>query len=164
MAQVYNHMIMPLANSRDTRTQVFWGIQDFEMRFGRMPEGMWLAETAVDIESLEILAQHGIVFTVLAPRQASQVRKIGTGRWRDVSDGRIDPTRAYLCKLPSGREISIFFYDGPISQGVAFESLLKSGEHFAERILSGFSEPADWPQTCEYCDRRGDIRPSPQIR
>lgn len=146
MAQVYNHIIMPLANSRDRHTQVTWGIKDFKKRFNRIPEGMWLAETAVDIESLEILAQHGIVFTVLAPRQAAQVRKIGSGRWKDVSGGRIDPTRAYLCRLPSGRKIDIFFYDGPISQDVAFENLLKRGELFAHRILSGFSDQRNWSQ------------------
>ncbi len=146
MAQVYNHIIMPLANSRDKHTQVIWGTQDFESRFGRTPEGMWLAETAVDIETLEVLAQHGISFTVLAPRQAAQVRKIGTGRWKDVSGGRIDPTQAYLCRLPSGRRISLFFYDGPISQGVAFENLLMRGELFAQRLLTGFSSQRNWPQ------------------
>ncbi len=146
LAQVYNHIIMPLANTRDRHTQVIWGLKDFEKRFARMPEGMWLAETAVDVETLEILVQHGIVFTILAPRQAAQVRKIGTGRWRDVSNGRIDPTQAYLCRLPSGRKISIFFYDGPISQGVAFENLLTRGERFAQRLLSGFSGHRNWPQ------------------
>jgi alpha-amylase/alpha-mannosidase (GH57 family) len=146
IAQVYNHMIMPLANSRDKRTQVIWGIKDFERRFGRFPEGMWLAETAVDIETLDILAESGIRFTILAPRQASRVRKIGTGKWKEVRGSRIDPTRAYLFRLPSGRVINIFFYDGPISQAVAFEHLLKKGEDFANRLLSGFSDTREWPQ------------------
>lgn len=139
MAQVYNHVIMPLATLRDKRTQVHWGIRDFEHRFQRFPEGMWLAETAVDIETLEVLAEAGIRFTVLAPRQAGRVRRIGSGVWHDVSGSRIDPSRAYLCRLPSGRSISLFFYDGPISQAVAFEKLLVSGEQFAARLLSGFS-------------------------
>ncbi len=130
IAQAYNHLIIPLANSRDKRTQVIWGIKDFEYRFKRFPEGMWLPETAVDIETLEILSELGIKFTIFAPRQASLVRKIGTGRWRDVSNSRIDPTMPYLCRLPSGRNICIFFYDGPISQAVAFENLLKRGEVF----------------------------------
>jgi alpha-amylase/alpha-mannosidase (GH57 family) len=146
IAQPYNHLIMPLANTRDKRTQVIWGVRDFEYRFKRFPEGMWLPETAVDIETLEILAEFGIKFTILAPRQASLTRKIGISRWRDVSDSRIDPTRAYLCRLPSGRTINIFFYDGPISQAVAFENLLKSGEEFAHRLLSGFSDARNWPQ------------------
>lgn len=146
IAQVYNHLIMPLANKRDKRTQVLWGIKDFEYRFKRFPEGMWLSETAVDIETLEVLAECGIKFTILAPHQALKVRKIGTGKWKDVSGGRIDPTRSYLCRLPSGRRINIFFYDGPISQAVAFERLLNKGEDFANRLLSGFSEVREWPQ------------------
>jgi alpha-amylase/alpha-mannosidase (GH57 family) len=146
IAQVYNHIIMPLANTRDKRTQIVWGIKDFEFRFNRYPEGMWLAETAVDTETLEVLAEHGIKFTILAPRQASKVRRIGTGKWKDVRGSKIDPTRAYICKLPSGRTIDLFFYDGPISQAVAFERLLKSGEDFAARLLCGFSETREWPE------------------
>ena len=146
IAQVYNHMIMPLANRRDKRTQIIWGIKDFEYRFGRFPEGMWLSETAVDIETLDLLAESGIKFTILAPRQASRSRRIGTGKWREVSGSRIDPTRPYLFRLPSGRSIDIFFYDGPISQAVAFGNLLKKGEDFANRLVSGFSDARDWPQ------------------
>ena len=86
LAQVYNHMIMPLANERDRRTQVEWGIKDFEYRFGRYPEGMWLAETAVDTATLETLAEYGIKFTILAPRQAKQVRRIGDNKWEEVKD------------------------------------------------------------------------------
>lgn len=146
MAQAYNHMIMPLANRRDKVTQVRWGIRDFQHRFGRMPEGMWLPETAVDMETLDVLAEHGIKFTVLAPRQARRVRR-RTGRgWKDVSGARIDPSRAYLQRLSSRRQINLFFYDGPISQAVAFEGLLSSGERFAERLISGFSDARDWPQ------------------
>ena len=78
IAQAYNHMILPLANRRDKMTQVKWGIADFEHRFERKPEGMWLPETAVDIETLEVLAEHGILFTILAPRQAKRVRRIGS--------------------------------------------------------------------------------------
>jgi alpha-amylase/alpha-mannosidase (GH57 family) len=139
IAQVYNHMIMPLANARDKRTQVIWGIRDFEHRFGRRPEGMWLAETAVDIETLEVLAEQEILFTILAPRQAGRVRNIGR-RWRDVSGSRIDPRMAYLCRLPSGKTINLFFYDGPISQDIAFGGLLTSGEKFASRLLGAFIE------------------------
>lgn len=91
IAQVYNHMIMPLANHQNKYTQIRWGIGDFEHRFERKPEGMWLAETAVDIESLEILAEMDIRFTILAPHQARQVRRIGESRWRGVSNESIDP-------------------------------------------------------------------------
>src|SRR5258707_2630747 len=146
IAQGYNHMILPLANARDRVTQVRWGIRDFQHRFGRDPEGMWLPETAVDLETLEVLAQHGIKVTILAPRQAAKVRKIGGRAWKDVSGGRIDPSRAYLARLPSGNRINLFFYDGPISQAVAFEKLLDSGERFVERLRSGFSDKRTGPQ------------------
>ncbi|MFA7403981.1 MAG: DUF3536 domain-containing protein, partial [Pelobacteraceae bacterium] len=139
LAQVFNHIIMPLATLRDKQTQVTWGIRDFEHRFRRFPEGMWLAETAVDTETLEVLAGNGICFTVLAPHQAGKVRVGDSGRWKDVSGSRIDPSQAYLCRLPSGRSITLFFYDGPISQAVAFEKLLESGEQFAARLIAGFS-------------------------
>ncbi len=146
LAQVYNHIIMPLANSRDKRTQIIWGIRDFQKRFSRFPEGMWLAETAVDIESLEYLAREGIRFTILAPNQASRVKKTGARKWKDVSGGRIDPTRPYFLKLPSGQRITVFFYDGPISRAVAFEGLLERGEDLARRLLSGFSDQRTWSQ------------------
>ncbi len=76
MAQVYNHIIMPLASTRDRITQIRWGIADFESRFARKPEGMWLSETAVDTETLELLAQHEIKFVVLAPSQCARVRPL----------------------------------------------------------------------------------------
>jgi alpha-amylase/alpha-mannosidase (GH57 family) len=140
LAQVYNHMIMPLANLRDKRTQVIWGIRDFEHRFGRRPEGMWLAETAVDLETLEVLSELDIAFTILAPRQAGRVRRIGGRRWRDVKGARIDPRMPYLCRLPSGRAITLFFYDGPISQDIAFGGLLNSGVNLANRLVGAFVE------------------------
>ena len=146
LAQAYNHLIMPLANSRDKRTQIHWGIKDFEHRFSRRPEGMWLPETAVDLETLEILAEGGIDFTILAPHQAAKVRSINTNEWTDVNGGQIDPARAYLCILPSGRHINLFFYDGPIAGAVAFEGLLTKGEDFIGRLLTGFSDLREWPQ------------------
>ena len=146
IAQAYNHMILPLATRRDKYTQVLWGIRDFERRFGRSPEGMWLPETAVDVETLEVLTELGIRFTILAPHQARQVRKLNAQRWRSVEGAKIDPTRAYVANLPSGRSISLLFYDGPISQAVAFEHLLTNGEDFAQRLVSGFSDARRWPQ------------------
>ena len=146
LAQPYNHMIMPLANKRDRRTQILWGIADFERRFKRKPEGMWLPETAVDIETLDMLAESGIKFTILAPHQAAQVRRIGGRARRDVRGGLIDPTQAYEQRLPSGRRIALFFYDGPVSRAVAFEGLLSSGENLANRLAGVFSEDRDWPE------------------
>ncbi len=146
LAQAYNHVILPLANRRDKYTQIAWGTRDFEHRFGRKPEGMWLPETAVDPETLDILAEHEIRFTILAPHQASRVRPIGSAKWRDVGGGKIDPTMAYALRLPSGRAMSLFFYDGPISRAVAFEGLLKSGESLAQRLMGGFSGKRTCPQ------------------
>lgn len=146
MAQAFNHLIMPLASPRDQRTQVLWGIADFRHHFRRDPEGMWLPETAVDIDTLELLAEHGIAFTVLAPHQAKRVREAEDEPWQDVTGGQVDPTRPYLQQLPSGRSIALFFYDGPISRAVAFERLLASGERFANRLASGFNKEREWPQ------------------
>ncbi len=140
IAQVYNHMIMPLANEKDKHTQVIWGIKDFEMRFQRMPEGMWLAETAADIPTLEVLAEHNIKFTILSPYQAHAVRKLGDKEWQDVKGGTVNPKRPYKINLPSGKTIAVFFYDGPVSQGIAFEKLLNNGETFASRLLSTYSD------------------------
>ncbi len=146
IAQAYNHMILPLANRRDKYTQIHWGVEDFRRRFGRDPVGMWMPEAAVDLESLDLMAEFGITFTVLSPYQAHRVREIGEDEWTDVSGGEVDPTRPYQVSLPSGRTINVFFYDGPISQAVAFEGLLSSGEAFAERLMSGFDDERDWPQ------------------
>ncbi|MFC1915065.1 DUF3536 domain-containing protein, partial [Chloroflexota bacterium] len=146
LAQAYNHIIMPLANHRDRYSQVLWGIRDFEHRFGRQPEGMWLPETAVDIETLEIMAELGIKFTILAPQQAGRVRELGMDKWKKVGNSSIDPTRAYVTNLPSGHQMNLFFYDGPISQAIAFEDLLKSGEAFAKRLTDAFTDTRDWPQ------------------
>ncbi len=146
LAQVYNHVIMPLASRRDKKSQVLWGIADFKKRFERQPEGMWLAETAADTETLEVLAEYGIRFTILSPYQAARFRKIGTDEWIDVRGGRIDPRRPYLCSLPSGRKISIFYYDGPVSQEIAFGGLLKSGVDFANRLLGIFSDSEEETQ------------------
>jgi alpha-amylase/alpha-mannosidase (GH57 family) len=145
IAQAYNHMILPLANARDQRTQVRWGIRDFEHRFGRKPEAMWLPETAVDVASLEALAAEGIAFTILSPHQAMRWRRIGDDDWTEQA-GAVDPTMSYRCNLPSGRSIDLFFYDGPISRAVAFERLLARGENLAHRLLGAFSEGRTHPQ------------------
>ncbi len=143
IAQAYNHSILPLCNPRDAATQIRWGIRDFVHRFGRRPEGMWLPEAAVNTSSLEAIAAQGIAFTILAPRQCGKIRDLtasdSRGEWHDPPGG-VDPTRAYSCQLPSGKSIAIFFYDGPVSQAVAFEGLLNDGGRFANRILSAFND------------------------
>jgi len=147
LAQAYNHLILPLANRRDKYTQVIWGIEDFRSRFGRDPEGMWLPETAVDTETLEILAECGIRFTILAPGQAKRVQSVSPEPvWEEVEGGTIDPSTGYLCPLPSGRSISLLFYDGAISQEIAFSGLLNNGQAFAQRLMRSFNATNGQPQ------------------
>jgi len=162
MAQVYNHIIMPLASTRDRITQIRWGIADFESRFKRRPEGMWLSETAADNQTLELLADHGILFTVLAPGQCARVRPVAerpkrklkpddrqdspakstAPPWQETPNAAVDTTRPYVVRLKSGRSIAVFFYDGPRSRAIAFDGLLNSGDNLASRLLAGFrTEP-----------------------
>jgi alpha-amylase/alpha-mannosidase (GH57 family) len=147
IAQAYNHTILPLCNSRDKYTQVYWGLTDFRYRFGREPEGMWLPETAVDLETLEILVRLGFRYTILSPYQAKRTRRLKARAWKDVNGGAIDPSTPYEVRLPSGKKITVFFYDGPISRAIAFENLLGSGETFASRLMSAFADQGrSWPQ------------------
>lgn len=146
LCQAYHHSILPLSNSRDKQTEILWGIRDFQHRFNRRAEGMWLPETAVDLETLDLLSQHGITFTILSPFQALRTRRENQKDWSDAAEGRVDPKRPYRVSLPSGREIVVFFYDAPISQAVAFERLLNRGENFAQRLVGGFAADAARPQ------------------
>ena len=147
IAQVYNHIIMPLANTNDKYTQVIWGIKDFKKRFQRMPEGIWLAETAVDPRTLEVLIDLGLKFTILSPYQAQSVRLIGNKEWKDVGWGSIDPSQPYRYFLEgTDKYIDLFFYDGAISKSVAFDELLKNGEKFAYRLQDGFVPERRRPQ------------------
>jgi alpha-amylase/alpha-mannosidase (GH57 family) len=152
MAQVYNHVILPLASTRDRISQIRWGIADFERRFQRKPEGMWLPETAVDNESLELLAAEGIKFVVLAPHQCARVRSQKdavqlsfAGRpedagWRETPNASVDTTRPYFVRLKDDKSIAVFFYDGARSQAIAFGGLLNDGSAFVRRLMEGFSE------------------------
>jgi alpha-amylase/alpha-mannosidase (GH57 family) len=130
MAQVYNHVILPLANERDKRTQIRWGARDFEHRFKRKPEGMWLAETAVDQATLAALADEGIAFTVLSPYQARSFRMLdGSPTWTSCEHGEIPTGRAYVYQKNAGRPVHLFFYDGGIARGIAFERMLGDAGH-----------------------------------
>ncbi|MBF2029791.1 MAG: DUF3536 domain-containing protein [Oscillatoriales cyanobacterium C42_A2020_001] len=153
IAQVYNHIILPLASDRDKLTQIRWGKEDFRSRFGRDPEGMWLAETAVDYPTLEALAAEGIKFIILAPSQAQRCRPLPTHDdphpdWHEVGGSQIDPTRPYRCFLNGNSNtpyIDIFFYDGPISRDMGFDSALSNAHHFAGRLgqaVRGDQRPA----------------------
>jgi len=149
MAQVYNHIIMPLANTRDRLTQIRWGIADYMHHYGVEPEGMWLPETASDTESLRLLAENGIKFTLLAPHQCKRVRPLPKGGqeeengWIDTPNASVDTTRPYLMRFPSGQSIAVFFYNGPTSRAIAFEGLLNSGENFAGRLKAGFKDSTE---------------------
>jgi alpha-amylase/alpha-mannosidase (GH57 family) len=147
MAQGYNHIIMPLANLRDRMTQIRWGIADYQFHYGIPPEGMWLAETAADTETLQLLAAHGIKFTVLAPHQCRRIRSLKNGdtEWTDTSNASVDTTRPYRIRFENGLSMAVFFYDGPRSRAIAFEGLLNSGENFAARLTGGFKD-SDEPQ------------------
>jgi alpha-amylase/alpha-mannosidase (GH57 family) len=143
MAQVYNHIIMPLANRRDRITQIRWGIADYQRHYGIAPEGMWLAETAADNESLEVLAAHGIKFTILAPHQCRRIRPLkDSGGWTETAGASVETSRPYLVRFRSGLSITVFFYDGPASRAIAFEGLLNSGESLAARLKADFKDNA----------------------
>ncbi len=150
MAQVYNHIIMPLANTRDKITQIRWGIADYISHYGVPPEGMWLAETAVDSETLELLARYGIKFTILAPRQCRRVRPLAAAEteavWSPTPNDTVNSTRPYLVRFPSGLSIAVFFYNGSASQAIAFEGLLNSGDAFASRLKESFLADGSSPQ------------------
>jgi len=120
LAMPYHHVILPLTSRREKVTEVRWGIADFRRRFRRDPAGMWLPETAVDMETLEVLAQEGIAFTVLAPRHVEAVPERGL-------PGRVD--------LGGGRSITVFVYDGPVSHDVGFGSLLRDSNRWMRRLV-----------------------------
>jgi alpha-amylase/alpha-mannosidase (GH57 family) len=153
IAQVYNHIIMPLANDRDKETEVLWGVADFERRFHRKPEALWLPETAVNYATLQVLVKYGMRYLILSPFQASRARSFGGRKWADVSQGRIDTTRPYRCFIidASGKKlldqfIDIFFYNGIASKEVAFGDLLKDGNNLCDRFAQFYQESKQRPQ------------------
>ncbi len=133
LAQAYNHVILPLASKRDKVTQIKWGIADFTFRFGHSPQGMWLPETAVDLESLTFLADNQIRFTILAP-------------WQVESPEELDPTQPYLVKLPGDRDpMIVFFYDQGLSTLVSFDSgATVNADRFIEEKLMRSFLPAEF--------------------
>ena len=130
IAQGYHHAILPLCNGRDRRTQLRWGLADFRLRFGREAESLWLPETACDDATLESLIEEGLRYVILSPFQAEAVRPAGSAEWRKVADGGVDTTvpYSYAHRDGSGRSIAVFFYDGRIARGIAFEGLLASSQ------------------------------------
>jgi alpha-amylase/alpha-mannosidase (GH57 family) len=148
VAQVFNHVIMPLANRRDKNTQILWGKKYFRRVYGREPEGMWLAETAADSETLGLLAQNGILFTILAQNQVDALRQLSAGGGRGAGPwipcaGPPDPREPYRVFWGDGPRdwLDVFVYDGPVSRAVAFENLLRDGRAFLDRVMSAFGTP-----------------------
>ena len=121
----YHHTILPLSPRRDKTTEVRWGIADFRRRFGREPEGMWLPETAVDDETLDVLADEGIRFTILAPHQVERAPAGGLPGWY---------------RTAAGRRIALFIYDGPLSHGVAFGPLVNDAAAWLERLTTAAAD------------------------
>jgi hypothetical protein len=142
IAQCYNHAIMPLASRRDQETQIRWGVRDFERRFGRPSEGIWLPETAINAAVLEVLVEFGFRFIVLSPHQALRARPLdGSSQWKDVSKGTIPAGFPYRCFAPgakgkrdSKRFVDVFFYDASLSTDVSFNHLLRNGDGLADAI------------------------------
>jgi hypothetical protein len=122
MAQGYHHSILPLASAGDRRTEIRWGLRDFERRFGRRAEGFWLPETAVDLPTLRLLADEGVLYTILAPWQSAEER--------------IDVRRPYRVDLAGGRSIVVVFYDADLSGLVSFDpSATADADRFAAEIV-----------------------------
>jgi alpha-amylase/alpha-mannosidase (GH57 family) len=138
IAQAFHHTILPLSSVRDIRTQVRWGLSDFSFRFGRRAEGMWLPETAVNDATLAILIEEGVEFTILAPHQAAAWKADGEDTWHSNVAEPLDTRVAYRFEHPdgSGRSIAVFYYDGELARGIAFENLGSS----ADRYLAAFAE------------------------
>lgn len=140
IAQVYNHIIMPLALPRDQVTQVKWGIQAFEYFFRRKPEGMWLAETAVNYEVLDTLIDHGIRFTILSPFQADAIKPLNTSsaQWQKVKLGSVPSHKPYriFSRSQKGKYIDVFFYHPQIARDFAFsDSVFHDAHNLREELL-----------------------------
>jgi len=129
MAQAFHHSILPLASAADRRTEIRWGIREFELRYGRLPEGLWLPETAVDRPTLRILADEGIRHVILAPWQ--------------VEGPDLDTRRPYRIDLGAGRSIVVAVYDGELSAAASFEaSATADADEFArDWVLARLDEP-----------------------
>lgn len=138
-AQAYSHPILPLCTPRDVRTQILWGARDFEARFGRPPEGMWLPEMAVDLGALTALAEAGITLTMLAPHQARRIRPLGGGDWQVVTPDGLDVSRVYRCRVGGDRFVDVVFRDAGLSQDVAFGALLRDGAVLARRLVDALA-------------------------
>jgi alpha-amylase/alpha-mannosidase (GH57 family) len=153
IAQAYNHVILPLATPRDRETEVIWGLTDFEVRFGRRAEALWLPETAVNYPTLATLVEHGLKYVILSPHQAKRVRPLTGGPWEPVTGETLDTTQPYRCFLPEGAGdpaqrhfIDVFFYDGQVASEISFGDLLVDSYRLVERLTARFNPAKAGPQ------------------
>lgn len=152
LSQVYNHIIMPLASPHDRKTQIEWGLRDFEFHFGRKSESIWLAETAINMDVVVDLIQAGVKYVIMAPTQFEASRPLvdadpykNEGEWVHQGPHEMDTHRPYRIypRDFNGKPIcegylDAFFYDGPLSTAVSFENILKNASVFGDRIASSF--------------------------
>ncbi|HTX54019.1 MAG TPA: DUF3536 domain-containing protein [Candidatus Baltobacteraceae bacterium] len=150
IAQAYNHTILPLANARDRRTQIHWGMREFAYRFGRPPEAMWMPETAVDAATMALLEEAGLRYVILSPAQAARWRPLGGGAWATPATGELDPRRPYRwmrrdeAGRPLGdRGLDVCFYHAPLSRGISFQHYLRDARVLADRIGEAMVGAAD---------------------
>ncbi|MGL5956930.1 MAG: DUF3536 domain-containing protein [Brevinema sp.] len=136
IAQVYSHMIMPLAGTKDQYTQIIWGLQDFKMRFGRDSEGIWLGETAINNETAAILVDCGIKYVILSPFQAENI--ITDTQTHNVLGGRVDTTKPYNLQTKNGK-LAIFFYNPKLASEISFGDVLSDARRFSEMVKQEFS-------------------------
>jgi alpha-amylase/alpha-mannosidase (GH57 family) len=153
LAQAYNHVILPLAAPRDRETEVVWGLKDFQHRFGRLAEALWLPETAVDYPTLAALREHGLKYVILSPHQARRVKPLEGGAWEVVQAHTLDTTQAYRAFLPDAsgvpdpqQYIDVFFYNGGVASDLSFGDLLKDSRQLATRLVEDFRADLPRPQ------------------
>ncbi len=161
IAQAYNHIILPLANRQDKITQIRWGIADFQHRFGRKSESIWLPETAVNYDTLVVLADFSVKYIILSPFQAQRIRRLNGNEaepWLDVSNGSINTSQPYRCFLfdnngnkDQSKYIDIFFYHGGLSRAVGFEHILHDAKRFADAIEATYITNSDHNQLISVC-------------
>ncbi len=153
LAQAYNHPILPLCDARDRHTQILWGIAEYVHRYGFKPEGMWLPECGINMDTVRLLIDHGIRFVILAPQQSEAVRMIGTEEWTQTPYGSVETRQPYrLFEVDGGgrthyhRYLDVFFYDRGISLKVSFEHLLRDPDRLAWFVRERLDNDATLPQ------------------
>ena len=142
IAQSYNHTILPLDTPEDAKTQIRWGLTDFQHRFGRKAEGMWLPECGANPEVLGYMVEEGLKFAILSPWQAKALSLDGQ-KWNDLEENPAPSDRPFWVHTPSG-PIAVFFYHPDLASSISFGHLLQSKEglsHALEKALDQAESP-----------------------